>query len=115
MADVTWIKGAIDPPQSGEYYVVLEAKQYMVDPMTGKVYYKTGDVMIDVDCYNTEYSFWEQLGKDNPFWEVVCWADILKPNIPDGVREKLVEYLGTKVKWQNGHWCMWEEKNNGNA
>ena len=98
MAEVTWVKGTIDPPQSGEYYVTLEAKQNMVDPMTGKVYYKTGDVIINVDCYNAEYSFWEQLGKDNPFWEVVCWARILKPDIPDGVRERLVEYLGTKVK-----------------
>lgn len=111
MAEVTWIKGTIDPPQSGEYYVTLEAKQDMVDPETGKVYYKTGDVIIDVDCYNTEYSFWEQLGKDNPFWGVVCWADILKPDIPDGVRERLVDYLGTKVKWQNGKWCVGEEKN----
>ena len=23
MAEVTWIKGTIDPPQSGEYYVTL--------------------------------------------------------------------------------------------
>ena len=115
MAEVTWINGTIDPPQSGEYYVTLEAKRDMVDPETGKVYYKTGDVIIDVDCYNAEYSFWEQLGKDNPFWEVVCWADILKPNIPDGVRERLVEYFGEKVQWKNGHWCVGEEKNSGNA
>ena len=27
MAEVTWIKGTIDPPQSGEYYVTLEAKE----------------------------------------------------------------------------------------
>ena len=51
MAKVTWIKGTIDPPQSGEYYVTLEAKQDMIDPATGKVWYKTGDVMIDCDCY----------------------------------------------------------------
>ena len=25
MAEVTWVKGTIDPPQSGEYYVTLEA------------------------------------------------------------------------------------------
>ena len=106
MAEVTWIKGTIDPPESGEYYVTLEAKQDMVDPVTSKMYYKTGDVMIDIDCYNAEYSFWKKIGKDNPFWEVVCWADILKPNIPDGVRDRLVEYIGTKVKWQNGLWCQ---------
>ena len=115
MSEVTWIKGTIDPPHSGEYYVTLEAKQDMVDPETGKVYYKTGDVTIDVDCYNAEWLFWKQPGKDNPFWEVVCWADILKPNIPDSVRERLVEYLGTKVKWQNGHWRVEEGKNNADA
>ena len=105
MDEVTWIKGTNDPPQSGEYYVTLEAKHDMVDPGAGKVYYKTGDVIINVDCYNAEYGFWEKIGKDNPFWEVLCWADILEPDIPDGVRERLVWYLGTKVKWQNGLWC----------
>lgn len=109
MTELTWTKGTIAPPQSGEYYVTLEAKQDMVDPETGKVWYKTGDVIINVDCYNDEYGFWEQLGKDNPFWEVVCWAGILEPDIPDGVRDRLVEYLGTKVKWQNGDWCTMEK------
>lgn len=105
MAEVTWIKGTIDPPQSGEYYVTLEAKQDLVDPETGKVYYKTGDVMIDADFYYAEDRFWEQLGKGNPFWEVVCWAHILLPDIPDGVRERLVEYFGERVQWQNGDTC----------
>ena len=27
MAEVTWGKGTIDPPQSGEYYVTREAKE----------------------------------------------------------------------------------------
>ena len=105
MAELTWIKGTIYPPQSGGYYVALEAKQDMVDPETGKVWYKTGDVMIDADFYHAEDRFWEQLGKDNPFWEVLCWADILKPNIPDCVRDRLVEYFGTKVQWQKGYPC----------
>lgn len=96
MAKVTWINGTIDPPQSGEYYVTLEAKQDMVDPETGEVWYRAGDVMIDTDCYYACAHFWEQLGKDNPFWELLCWADILKPNIPDGVRDRLVEYFGEK-------------------
>lgn len=101
MAEVTWIKGTIDPPQSGKYYVTLEAKQDIVDPVTGKVYYNRGDVMIGIDFYYADDSFWDELGKNNPFWAVLCWADILKPDIPDGVRDRLVEYLGTKVKWQN--------------
>ena len=105
MAKVTWIKGTIDPPQSGEYYVTLEAKQDMVDPATGDVYYNRGDVMISIDFYYADDSFWDKLGKNNPFWAVLCWAHILEPDIPDGVRDRLVEYLGTKVKWQNGDWC----------
>ena len=96
MAKVTWIKGTIDPPQSGEYYVILEAKKDIVDPETGKVYYKTGDAMIYTDCYYAGTSLWEQLGKDNPFWAVLCWADILKLDLPDGVRGRLVEYFGEK-------------------
>ncbi len=106
MAEVTWIKGTIDPPQSGEYYVTLEAKQDIVDVVTGEVYYKTGDVMIDGDFYSAEDRFWEKLGIDNLSWAVVCWANILKPNIPDGVRDRLVEYFGEKVQWQDGHWCQ---------
>lgn len=105
MAEVTWTKGTIDPLQSGEYYVTLEAKQDIVDPETGKVWYRTGDVMIGIDCYYAGARFWEQLGKDNPFWEVVCWAHILLPDIPDGVRDRLVEYFGEKVQWQDGDPC----------
>ena len=105
MAKVTWIKGTIDPPQSGEYYVTLGAKQDIIDPVKGKVYYNRGDVMIGIDFYYADDSFWDKLGKNNPFWAVLCWADILKPDIPDGVRDRLVEYLGAKVKWQNGDWC----------
>ena len=39
MAEVTWVKGTIDPPQSGEYYVILEAKQDIINPVTGTVDY----------------------------------------------------------------------------
>ena len=107
MAKVTWINGTIDPPQSGEYYVTFEAKYNMImlDKETGKANYEKGDVTIKVDFYDANKRVWEQLGKGNPFWKVVCWADILKPDIPDGVREKLVEYLGEEVKWQYGDLC----------
>ena len=37
MAEVTWINGTIDPPQSGEYYVTLEAKRYIINPVTAPV------------------------------------------------------------------------------
>lgn len=105
MAEVTWIKGTIDPPQSGKYYVAQEAKQDIVDTVTGEAVYRAGDVVIDIEFYCAGYRVWKHLSKDNPFWEVVCWANILKPDIPDGVRESLVEYFGEKVQWQNGDTC----------
>ena len=34
MAKVNWINGKIAPPESGEYYVILEAQQDIRDPDT---------------------------------------------------------------------------------
>lgn len=110
MAEVTWIKGTIDPPKSGEYYVAKEAKQDIIDPETGERYLAAGDVIIDSDFYYAVTRYWESIGNDNPFWAVVCWADILKPNIPDGVRERIVNYFGTKVEWNNGRWIVEEQR-----
>lgn len=115
MAEVKWIRGEIDPPKNGEYYVTLEAKQNIVDPKTGNVFCKIGDIIIAIDFYYAENRLWEQLGEDNPFFGLVFWADIIKPNVPDSVREMLVEYREIKVKWENGHWCVGEEKNNVDA
>lgn len=56
-------------------------------------------VMVDADFYYAEDRFWEQLGKDNPFWAVLCWAYIPLLDVPDGVNESLVEYFGEKVQW----------------
>lgn len=66
MDKVTWIKGTIDPPQSGEHYVTLEAKRDIVDPETGDVWYKTGDVMIEVDsCTAGDGKIERRMGYEN--------------------------------------------------
>lgn len=107
MAEVTWINGTIDPPQSGVYYVAFEAKHNMImlDEETGKEHYEKGDVKIEVDFYDAKGRVWKQLGKDNPFWAVLCWAHILEPDLPNDIRERLVEYFGEKVQCKNGDWC----------
>lgn len=109
MDEVTWIKGPIGPPQSGEYYVTMEAKQDIVDIVTGEVYYKTGDVMIDRDFYSAEDRFWERLGINNLFWAVVCWACILKPNIPDACPLSLDKHydcgkFANCLRCKRAHW-----------
>lgn len=91
MAEVTWIRGHIDPSKPGEYYVILEAKRDVLD-------YRKGDMEITTDYFRDSGYGWESIGKDNPTWEVVAWARILHPNIPEHCRDKVIRYFGVDVK-----------------
>ena len=71
--------------------------------------------MIGIDFYYADDSFWDELGKNNPFWGVVCWAHILEPDIPDGVRDRLVEYFGEKVQCKINTNIRREDENNADA
>lgn len=90
MAEVTWIKGHIDPPESKEYYVALEA---LTNDIPG---FSKGDIEITGDYWTGED--WQSLGKNNPFWRVLCWADVLRPNIPDGLNKRVRRYFGFTVE-----------------
>lgn len=98
MAQVDWIKGTIAPPESGEYYVILEAQQDMVDIFTGEVNTKMGEFVIYTDYYETEESRFESIGKENPFWKVEAWADVLKPDVPKDILPNLRRYFGYDLK-----------------
>lgn len=104
MANVNWIKGSIAPPESGEYYVIVEATQDIIDPETGKTYYKTGDVEITGDWYDAKRGYFDSVGELNPFWRVLAWASVLKPDVPDDIKPKLRTYFGVNVKWEDGKW-----------
>ena len=89
---VTWNSGFINPPKSGEYYIAIEA---LVDiPHNG---IKQGDVQIGVDYYEASEEMWDTIGEDNPYWTVICWADIPHPDIPDSLRDRVTSYFGHKV------------------
>lgn len=90
MAEVTWIKGSINPPSEGEYYVALEAR---TDSIPG---FQTGDVEITGDYWCD--GEWQTVGRDNPFWAVLCWANVLKPNIPNGLKGRVRKYFGFTVE-----------------
>lgn len=100
MAKVDWIRGHINPPENGEYYVIYEAQK---DLLT----YKKGDIEITTDYYH-EGRGWEDIGLDNPSWKVVAWARVVRPDIPDHIRDNVKCYFGLRCEWKNGRWEVHE-------
>ena len=96
MAEVNWINGTINPPESGGYYVIEEAQ---MDIRTERI--KEGDIEITTDYFDASTQEWDELGKDNPYWKVLSWAKILYPNIPNDLSERVTRYFGESVK-KNG-------------
>ena len=88
---VDWFKGHLAPPESGEYYIAIEAQE---DNAT----FKKGEVEITSDYYSVERGEWDTLGKDNTSWKVLCWADIPKPDIPWNTKGRIRVYFGKTFK-----------------
>ena len=103
MANVNWINGEIVPPTSGEYYVIQEAQLDMKDPDTGEIVYHAGDIEVDGDWYDKEDGCWQSLGKANPYWKVLSWANILRPSIPEDIRFRVKLYFGTRMDGGTGN------------
>lgn len=85
---VNWINGSINPPCEGEYYVCFEAKRDIAE-------FKQCDIEITGDYWDGD--MWQSLGNNNPCWKVLCWARILKPDIPEDIRDRVKEYFGAKI------------------
>ena len=97
MAEVTWIKGTIAPPESGDYYIILEAMQDS-DPLpSGEMLVHKGDIEITNDWYDADRAEFDTIGKDNPIWRVLAWARMLKPSIPADIRDRVRWYFGRRV------------------
>ena len=97
MAEANWIKGTIAPPESGEYYVILEATQAWDSVPTGEKFVNAGEIEIIGDWYDAEEGYFQAIGKENPFWRVLSWAEVLKPSIPADIRDRVRWYFGTDV------------------
>ena len=98
MAKVNWIKGEIAPPESGEYYVIIEAKQDIRDPDTNELLVSAEDVEMTGDWYDAKLRYFDSIGENNPFWRVLSWADVLKPDVPEDIKPRLRTYFGVKVR-----------------
>lgn len=98
MAEVNWIKGTIAPPESGEYYVILEATQAWDSVPTEKKFVNAGEIEITGDWYDAEDGCFQAIGKENPFWRVLSWAKVLKPSIPADLLGRVRWYFGKEIK-----------------
>ena len=90
MAEVQWFSGEVNPTKSGEYYIAIEAQHDIAD-------YKKGDVEIVSDYYDVDRGEYDTVDKDNPTWKVLCWAYVLKPNIPKDLQGRVTRYFGERV------------------
>ena len=86
MAKVNWINGAIEPPETGTYYVIVELLQD-IGPL------KKGDVIMDSDLYTS-------VGWGNYYevYRVLAWANRLYPDVPAKIRGRVKWYFGQEVK-----------------
>lgn len=96
MANVNWIDGGITPPEEKEYYIIIEAQHDIIHPETGETLVREGDIEITADEYGKGMGFLT-IGKENPFWKVLAWADILYPSIPEDIRGRVTTYFGVKI------------------
>ena len=98
MADVNWINGTIAPPESGDYYIILEAMRSTFDPCTGETLISKGDIEITDGWYDADREEFDTIGKDNPIWRVLSWANMLWPSIPADIRDRVKWYFGRRLE-----------------
>lgn len=87
---LNWHKATEKPPKSGAYYVICKLKD--------KKYIKEKDyIMVDADYYYRSYNNWERFGESEG-WDVLYWAEIDKPNVPEELSDKINCWFGEDSK-----------------
>ena len=88
--NVSWIRGEIKPLEERKYYVITEAQN-------DTALYKKGDIVIDYDWYSKALG-WMSIKDNGSTWKILAWAEILLPDVPKKVTDRLVTYFDTEVK-----------------
>ena len=86
---VNWIKGEIAPLEEGKYYVIIEAQK-------DTALYKKGDIVIGFDRYSGDLG-WMSFVVYGSTWKILAWAEILLPDVPEEIKDRLVTYFNTDV------------------
>ena len=87
---VNWIKAETKPPKDGEYYTIAEMQR-------DGIFYKKGDIVIEFDGYSERLGWAVSQGSLSE-WKVLAWAEILLPDVPEEVTDRLVTYFDTEIK-----------------
>ena len=87
--NVSWIRGEIKPLEEGKYYVITEVQK-------DTALYKKGDIVIEFESYS-ETLGWTASRDSLSTWTVLAWAEILLPDVPEPVSERLVTYFDVEV------------------
>ena len=87
---VNWISGEIAPLEEGKYYTIVEAQK-------DTTLYKKGDIVIGSNWYSKTLG-WLSFIVDSSTWKVLAWAEMLLPDVPEEVTDRLVTYFDTEVK-----------------
>ena len=98
MAEVNWVNGTIAPPESGDYYIILEAMRDIDSLLSGEVLVHKGDIEVTNDWYDADQAAFDTIGKDNPIWRVLSWARMLRPSIPEDIRYRVKWYFGMRLE-----------------
>lgn len=85
----SWIKGEVEPTEQGKYYVITEVQK-------DTALYKKGDIVIDYDWYSKALG-WMSIKDNGSTWKVLAWAEILLPDAPEEVKNRLVTYFDVEV------------------
>ena len=88
--NVSWISGEIKPLEEGKYYAITEVQN-------DTALYKKGDIVIDYDWYSKALG-WMSIRAEGSTWKVIAWAEILLPDAPTEVKDRLVTYFDVEVK-----------------
>lgn len=86
---VNWIKAETKPPKEGEYYTIAEMQR-------DGIFYKKGDIVIEFGWYS-ETLGWAASQDSLSTWKILAWAEILLPDVPEEVKDRLVTYFDVEV------------------
>jgi hypothetical protein len=56
-----------------------------------------GDIVIDYDWYS-KIMGWMSIKENGSTWKILAWAEILLPDVPEEVKDRLVTYFDVEVK-----------------
>ena len=89
MEKTIWFDGNT-PPESGEYHVIIEAKEDFAE-------FKKGDLEVSNEYYSDSYG-WDTIDADNPTWKIVAWSVPTKPSVPAEYLSRVIRYFGRKIE-----------------